>query len=210
MIKTSIFKMDDNNIDFKAIEFCAEIIKNSGNVAFPTETVYGLGANTFDGAACAKIFTAKRRSTEKAFILHMADGIDPAEFAEVNEMYFKLKKIYPCGPLTFVLPRKAALPEVVTAGGDTVAIRFPANRIAKEFIKACGVPIAAPSANISGKEPPKSAGPVIDDFNGIIDCIIDGCECDIGTHSTILPLIGEPKILREGTISGKEVLECLK
>ncbi|HBL83811.1 MAG: threonylcarbamoyl-AMP synthase [Clostridiales bacterium GWF2_38_85] len=210
MATTKIFKMDDNNIDFDTIRFCAEVIRSGGNVAFPTETVYGLGANAFNEKACAKIFAAKRRPPEKALILHMADGIDPADFAIVNDMYYKLKAIYPCGPLTFVLPRKAVLPEVVTANGDTIAFRFPANKIAKEFIRACGVPIAAPSANISGNEPPKSAKPVIDNFSGIIDCIIDGGECDIGTPSTIVLLIGEPKILREGTISGKEVLECLR
>lgn len=209
-MNTSVYRMTNEKIDRAALVECAKAIKNGGTVAFPTETVYGLGANAFDGDACAKIFAAKRRPPEKALILHLADGIDPASFAVVNDAYYKLKAAYPIGPLTFVLPLKAELPSVVTAGGTTVAFRFPENAIAREFINLCGMPIAAPSANISGKEPPKTADSVISDFSGIIDCIIDGDECGIGTPSTIISLVGEPVILREGAIPGSEVLRCLR
>ena len=209
-MQTKIISMTNDNPDIKGLAACAEAIKNGGLVAFPTETVYGLGANAFDGAACAKIFTAKRRPPEKALILHLSDKINPSSFAEINDMYLKLKKAFPIGPITFVLPLKAELPDVVTAGGNTVAFRFPENPIARQFIDMCGVPIAAPSANISGNEPPTDAVSVIRDFSGVIDCIIDGGECAVGTPSTIVSLIGEPKILREGAIPATEVLKCLR
>ena len=209
-MQTKLISMTNENLDRQGLETCAEAIKNGGLVAFPTETVYGLGANAFDGAACAKIYEAKRRPPEKALILHLSDKIDPSSFAEINDAYLKLKKAFPIGPITFVLPLKADLPTVVTAGGNTVAFRFPENPIAREFIDLCGVPIAAPSANISGKEPPTDATSVINDFSGVIDCIIDGGDCAVGTPSTIVSLIGEPKILREGAIPAEEVLKCLK
>lgn len=209
-MQTKLISMTNDNLDIHGLATCAEAIKKGGLVAFPTETVYGMGANAFDGAACEKIFTAKRRPPEKALILHLSDKIDPSSFAEINDAYLKLKKAFPLGPITFVLPLKVALPNVVTAGGNTVAFRFPENAIARALIDLCGVPIAAPSANISGKEPPADAVSVINDFSGVIDCIIDGGGCAVGTPSTIVSLIGEPRILREGAIPAYEVLRCLK
>lgn len=207
---TKIFKMTDSAPDIDALLKCADIIKNGGLVAFPTETVYGLGASALDGDACEKIFIAKKRPPEKALILHMHDSIDVSSFVEINDDYFALRHYFGDGPLTYVLKRKAILPKVVTAGGGTLAIRFPSNNIASLLIKYCNMPIAAPSANISGFPPPSDSADVIESFDGKVDAIIDAGKCGGGLPSTIVSLVDEIKFFREGAISPEEVLKCLK
>ena len=208
-MKTKIFKMTDSAPDYNALLQCADIIKKGGLVAFPTETVYGLGASAVDGLACEKIFIAKKRPPEKALILHMHKNIDASEFVFLNDKYILLRQYFGDGPLTYVLKKNFQLPNVVTAGGDTVAIRFPSNNIASLLISFCGVPIAAPSANISGFPPPSNSKEVIEFFDGKVDAIIDAGQCGGGLPSTIVSLIDEIKILREGAISPEEVFKCL-
>lgn len=207
---TKIFKMTDDSPNIEMLLECADIIKNGGLVAFPTETVYGLGASAIDGEACKKIFVAKNRPPEKALILHMHESIDVSEFAYINEEYSILREKFGDGPLTCVLKRKYPLPSVVTAGGDTVAVRYPSNNIASLLIKMSGVPIAAPSANISGFPPPSNSQDVITYFDGKVDAIIDAGKCGGGLPSTIISLVDEMKILREGAIPPEEVFKCLK
>lgn len=209
-MKTEIFQMSDSNPNFEMLQSCADIIKNGGLVAFPTETVYGLGASAINGDACEKIFIAKKRPPEKALILHMHESINASDFVCLNDKYFLLRQYFGDGPLTYVLSKKYPLPNVVTAGGETVAIRFPSNNIASKFIELCGLPIAAPSANISGFPPPSDSKEVIEYFDGKVDAIIDAGRCGGGRPSTIVSLIDEISILREGAISPEEVFECLK
>ena len=189
------------------IRFAADVLRNGGLVAFPTETVYGLGANGLDKTAVAKIFEAKGRPSDNPLILHIVKTEQLNKLVrEIPNDFYKLEKFFP-GPLTVVLKKADMVPDIVTAGLDTVAVRFPANKIAQDILRESDVPIAAPSANISGKPSPTEAQHVIDDLNGKIDIIIDGGKCDIGLESTVLDLSGcEPCILREGKIT-KEQLE---
>lgn len=209
-MKTEILKMSEDNPNLEMLQFCSDIIKKGGLVAFPTETVYGLGASAIDSLACEKIFIAKKRPPEKALILHMHKNIDASEFVILNDKYILLRQYFGDGPLTYVLKKNFQLPNVVTAGGDTVAIRFPSNKIASLLIGFCGVPIAAPSANISGFPPPSDSKDVIEFFDGKVDAIIDAGKCGGGLPSTIVSLIDEIEILREGAIPVEEVFKCLK
>ena len=180
-----------------------EIIANGGLVAFPTETVYGLGASAFDPAAAKKIYAAKGRPSDNPLIVHIADKSQIAEIAvEITPDAQKVIDAFMPGPITIILNKKSTVPDDVTAGLDTVAIRFPANETAQRLIKAAGVPIAAPSANLSGKPSPTTAAHVIADMTGRIDAIIDGGSCEVGVESTIVDFTGEkPEILRPGGVT---------
>lgn len=209
-MKTEILKMSEDNPNLEMLQFCSDIIKKGGLVAFPTETVYGLGASALNGTACEKIFIAKKRPPEKALILHMHSSVDVEDFVFTTEDYYLLRNKYPSGPLTCVLKRKADLPNVVCAGGETLAVRYPSNNIASILIELSGVPIAAPSANISGFPPPSDSDSVIEYFDGKVDAIIDAGKCGGGLPSTIVSLVDEVQFLRVGAISPEEVLKCLK
>jgi len=189
------------------IEIAAEILRNGGTVAFPTETVYGLGANALDEAAVAKIFAAKGRPSDNPLIVHIAKLDDFYKVArEVSDVAQSLMDKFWGGPLTLILKRQECVPDVVTAGLDTVAVRMPANEIALELIRASGVPIAAPSANISGKPSPTAFEHVKHDLFGKVDAIIDGGSCDVGLESTVIDMTREvPIILRPGGVSREEI-----
>lgn len=189
------------------IKECAELIKKGEIVAFPTETVYGLGANALDENAVRKIFVAKNRPSDNPFIVHVNSIEDAEKVAFVTEDAKKIFEKFSPGPITVVLKKKPIVPDCVTAGLDTVGIRMPSHKLAQEFLRECGVPIAAPSANVSKKVSPTEAQFVYDDLNGKIPAIIDGGRCDVGIESTVVSLAGDrPIILRPGAIT-KEMLE---
>lgn len=176
----------------------AELIREGKLVAFPTETVYGLGANALDAAACERIFTAKQRPHTSPLIVHV-DSIEMArryadEWPDAAE---KLARRYWPGPLTLVLPKRPLIPDVVTAGLPTVGIRVPAHPLALELIRAAGVPIAAPSANRFTELSPTEAPHVPQE---LADFVLDGGPARVGIESTVLSLAGEPALLRPGVI----------
>ena len=203
---TKIIKID-KNIDENEIRELGKILKNGGLVAFPTETVYGLGANAYNEDAVKSIFKAKGRPSDNPLIVHFADVCDIRDAVMDIPLRAKLlfEKFSP-GPLTVILKKSDKIGNAVTAGLDTVAVRIPSNEIARKLIRASGVPIAAPSANLSGKPSPTTSKHVIDDMTGRIDAIIDGGNCDVGVESTVIDMSGDvPRILRPGGITYKQI-----
>lgn len=194
--------------DEKAMAAAGEIIKKGGIVAFPTETVYGLGANAYDEAAIRKIYAAKGRPSDNPLIVHLASVEDVDKVArEMPENAKRLIERFAPGPFTLILKKQPSIPDIVTAGLDTVGVRIPKNDTARAFIKAAGVPIAAPSANISGKPSPTRAEHVIADLDGKAEAIICGESADIGVESTIIDVTGEiPVILRPGGITKEDII----
>lgn len=190
------------------ISDAAECLKKGGTVVFPTETVYGLGADAFNDAAIDKIYKAKGRPADNPLIVHIADiNSLHALTDKVSEDCRKLMDKFWPGPLTIIFPKSDKVHMRVTAGLDTVAVRFPSNPIAQRLIKESGVFVAAPSANLSGSPSPTVARHVIDDLDGRVDYIITGCDCDIGLESTVIDMTGDiPNILRPGAIT----LEMIK
>ncbi len=187
----------------------AKLIQAGELVAFPTETVYGLGANGLNGAAVAKIFAAKGRPSDNPLIEHIAKKSDVrALWSRMPKQAQILMDTFWPGPLTLVAPKSDIVPEEVTAGLDTVAVRMPQNKTARALIAKAGVPIAAPSANRSGRPSPTTAQHVLDDLGGRIPLIIDGGACKYGVESTVLSLVGEPTILRPGAIT-REMIAAL-
>lgn len=185
------------------VKEAGEIIRNGGLVAFPTETVYGLGASAFNAEAAKKIYEAKGRPSDNPLIVHISDKEQIESLAEdISSTAKKLIDAFMPGPFTIILKKRNNIPDAVTAGLDTVGIRFPENKIAAEFISAAGVPVAAPSANLSGKPSPTKAAHVIDDMSGRIDGIIDGGDCEVGVESTIVDASGDyPILLRPGGVT---------
>ena len=195
-------------IDEKSLSALGQIIKNDGIVAFPTETVYGLGTSAYSENAVKKIYEAKGRPSDNPLIVHLADSADILKVArEIPEDAKKLIEKFAPGPFTLILKKQPNIPNIVTAGLDTVGVRIPENPIARAFIKAAGVPIAAPSANISGKPSPTKAQHVIADLNGKVDAIIAGGDSKVGVESTIIDVTGEiPTILRPGGITKEDII----
>ena len=185
----------------------AEFIKNGELVAIPTETVYGLGANGLNPEAVAKIFQAKGRPQDNPLILHIADAADMEKFCHsIPEVAYRLAEAFWPGPLTLVLPARENVPSCTTAGLPTVAVRCPDNEVTREIIRLSGVPIAAPSANISGKPSTTTAAHVLHDHDGKIAAVVDGGPCRVGVESTILDLSEkEPRLLRPGGITGEQL-----
>lgn len=196
MIDTRIFTEN-------GLSEAGEIIRNGGLIAFPTETVYGLGASVFDKRAVKKIYAAKGRPSDNPLIVHISDKAQIKELAsEITPTAQKLIDSFMPGPFTVILKKNDCIPDAVTAGLDTVGIRFPENELAVKFIAAAGVPIAAPSANLSGKPSPTKAIHVINDMTGRIEGIIDGGTCNVGVESTIVDASGDvPVLLRPGGIT---------
>lgn len=189
----------------------AEILRRGGLVALPTETVYGLGANGLDEAAVAKIFLAKGRPQDNPLILHVAspDQMD-ALCHDVPPAAYALADAFWPGPLTMVLPARDLIPRATTAGLSTVALRCPDNAITREIIRLSGVPIAAPSANLSGKPSTTTAAHVLADHAGRIDAVVDGGPCRVGVESTIVDLTEpRPRLLRPGGVTPEQLLEVL-
>ena len=192
-------------------EIAANIIQNGGLVAIPTETVYGLAANGLDEAAVAKIFIAKGRPQDNPLILHIADAAQmDALCHSIPESAYRLAAKFWPGPLTLVLPARDCVPKCTTGGLSTVAVRCPDNAITREIIRLAGVPVAAPSANISGKPSTTTAQHVLHDHDGRIEAIVDGGPCRVGVESTIVDLTEErPRLLRPGGITPEQLLEVL-
>lgn len=208
---TRIFNVNNNQFE-QTIEAASQIIKDAGTVAFPTETVYGLGANALDPVAVNKIFRAKGRPADNPLIVHIATKKQLFEIAKniPTEALDLIDTFWP-GPLTIILNRRRCVPNITTGGLDTVAVRMPSNRIAIELIKRANTPIAAPSANISGRPSPTNAQHVIADMEGKIDAIIDGGSVEIGIESTVLDLTSiKPTILRPGEIGIADLKEHMK
>jgi len=196
-------KANSQKPEIEKIRIAAKVIKNSGLVAFPTETVYGLGADALNPEAVAKIFEAKERPPDNPIIVHIADKQDVYKLArEVPSSAKRLiEKFWP-GPLTLILKRSSIVPDITIVGLDTIAIRMPSNKVALALIKESGTPIAAPSANLAGKPSPTEAQHVINDLAGRIDIVLDAGPTKIGVESTVIDMTTPiPKILRPGGIS---------
>ena len=199
-----------NSIKDEALTKAAEFIKNGGLVAFPTETVYGLGGDGLNSEAASKIYKAKGRPSDNPLILHINDQKMLHKIVnDVNSMAKKIMTAFCPGPITLILPKSDIVPSSVTGGLDTVAVRMPDNDIARELIRLSNTPIAAPSANISGRPSPTTAQAVYNDLHDRIDMILDGGACHFGVESTIVDCTEDvPIILRPGAIT-KEMLEEL-
>ena len=192
-------------------QIAAHIIKTGGLVAIPTETVYGLAANGLDPEAVAKIFIAKGRPQDNPLILHIADAAQMEALCHsIPDSAYRLAERFWPGPLTLVLPARDCVPKCTTGGLSTVAVRCPDNAITRQIIRLSGVPVAAPSANISGKPSTTTAQHVLHDHNGRIDAIVDGGSCRVGVESTIVDLTEErPRLLRPGGITPEQLMEVL-
>ena len=191
------------------LDECAELIRKGEIVAFPTETVYGLGGNALNESAVKKIYEAKQRPSDNPFIVHVYDMSDIDEVAYLSKEAEQIFRRFTPGPLTIVLPKKSLVPDCVTAGLNTVGIRMPSHSLGREFLKRCALPIAAPSANKSKRVSPTTAEHVFEDMNGLIPAIIDGGQCSVGIESTVLGLFDEPIVLRPGAITAEMLKEFL-
>lgn len=197
--------------DPRTLEISAEIIRSGGLLGIPTETVYGLGANGLDPEAVKKIFEAKGRPQDNPLILHVSGKEQVNLFCrDIPAVAYRLMDAFWPGPLTLVLKARDNVPRRTTANLDTVAIRCPDNDLTRAIIEAAGVPIAAPSANISGKPSPTTAQHVYHDMKGKIEAIVDGGPCSVGLESTIVDLTGDhPRLLRPGGITPETLQEYL-
>lgn len=193
--------------DKSGLEKAAEIIKSGGIVAFPTETVYGLGANALSADACLKIFKAKGRAADNPLIVHICDIDDLYGIvSEVPDKARVLAEHFWSGPLTMIFRKKSVIPDEVTCNMDTVAVRFPSHPTAQALIRLSGVPIAAPSANLSGSPSPVTAQHCIRDLTGRADAVINGSDCECGVESTILLMTAEPPVLlRPGSVTVEQI-----
>lgn len=198
-----VARVNPENIDSKELDEVARIIREGGTVAFPTETVYGLGANAFLPDAVDNIFKAKGRPNDNPLIVHIHSISQVDELvSEIPETAKVLMDKFWPGPLTIIMKKSDKVPENVTAGLDTVGIRFPQNPVAREFLRLADVPVAAPSANTSGRPSPTSFKHVLGDLYGKIDAIIDGGHSKFGLESTIIDVSGDvPMVLRPGSIT---------
>lgn len=209
-MKTMISSIDKDNIDLEELKKHAKLLSEGKTVIFPTETVYGLGANALDEDAVKKIYEAKGRPSDNPLIVHIHEKEQVHELAkDVNDnAKIVMDRFWP-GPITIILNKKDIVPKTTSGGLDTVAIRMPSHKIAKEIIKQSGVPIAAPSANISGRPSPTKAQHVKDEMEGRVSGIVLGGDSNFGLESTVLDLTSEtPMILRPGSIT-KEDLESV-
>jgi L-threonylcarbamoyladenylate synthase len=203
---TKIIKLNPKNPSIEDIKKAADVIKKGGLVAFPTETVYGLGADALNPSAVKKIFLAKNRPVDNPLIVHISKKSDLGFLGKVTPKAKALIKRFWPGPLTLVVEKKPIVPKETSGGLNTVAVRMPSNKIASLLIKYAGVPIAAPSANLAGKPSPTKAKHVIEDLNGKVDMIIDGGKTNIGLESTVLDLTSHPPtLLRAGKITVEQI-----
>lgn len=209
---TKIISFDSNHLEFiNTIGYAADVLKKGGTVVFPTETVYGLGANALDDNAVRKIFTAKGRPTDNPLIVHIWNIEQVNELvSEIPSVFIKLAEKFWPGPLTIVMKRSGNVSDAITAGLDTIGIRMPNHPIALELLKLANIPVAAPSANISGSPSPTEVEHVIKDLQGKVDVIIDGGDCSVGLESTVLDITGDIlEILRPGGVTAEQIIEVL-
>lgn len=214
MVETQRWRVDPKAPDLERlpqIKEAAEAIRNGEVVAFPTETVYGLGGNAQLGSAVTKIYQAKGRPSDNPLIVHVADDEQIRELCtEINPIAKKLADRFWPGPMTLVLPSRGKVSDAVTAGLSTVAIRMPSHPVARALIRVAGLPIAAPSANRSGRPSPTRAEHVVHDLNGLIFGILDGGETDVGLESTVVDCTTTPvTVLRPGGISAEQLTETI-
>lgn len=210
-MNTKVVIIEKEKIQDEYLHEAAQILREGGLVAFPTETVYGLGANALNAEAAGKIYEAKGRPSDNPLIAHIAKPEDLIPLVkEIPEAGRKLMENYWPGPLTLIFPKSEIVPHGTTGGLDTVAVRMPSDPIANRLIELAGVPVAAPSANTSGRPSPTRAQHVIEDMNGKIEMIIDGGEVGIGVESTIVDVSGPvPMLLRPGAITMEMLRETL-
>ena len=210
-MNTIYAKTDPDDIDMSVIEKAGSIVKQGGLVAFPTETVYGLGADALCGASSKKIYEAKGRPSDNPLIIHIAELEDIYRIVKIvpPEALALAKRYWP-GPLTMIFDKASIVPRETTGGLDTVAVRFPSHPVAKAFIKAAGGFVAAPSANLSGRPSPTTGKHVAEDMEGRIDMIIDSGPCDIGLESTIIDMTSDvPMMLRPGYVNEEMLRDVL-
>jgi len=204
-MRTQLLKADESSL-----QLAAELIQAGQVVGIPTETVYGLGADALNEQAVHRIFAAKERPADNPLIVHVADFSDLEPLCHVNDMAKRLNDAFWPGPLTMILPKKNVVPTVVTAGLDSVAVRMPSHPVAQRIIRMSACPIAAPSANRSGRPSPTQAQHVFEDMDGRIPLIIDGGESDVGVESTVVALTGQTAIvLRPGGITPEMIAAVL-
>ena len=210
-MNTQIFRIADPSADADKITAAAALLRQGEVVAIPTETVYGLAANALDADAVKKIFIAKGRPQDNPLIVHLASPDQIGSVArEIPERAYALLRRFSPGPLTVILKKKDCIPDVVSAGLPTVAVRVPSHPAANAVIRAAGVPLAAPSANLSGFPSPTSAVDVMDDMTGRVAAIVDGGDCECGIESTVVTLAADPpRLLRPGVITAEQLKEIL-
>ncbi len=209
-MQTEIVKIKNpDSPDENQLLFAAKTIRDGGLVVFPTETVYGLGADATNEVAVSHIYEAKGRPSDNPLIIHISIPEDAEEYAYTSDLYYRIADAFMPGPITVVLKSKQTVPKKTRGGLDTVAVRCPKSEIARELIRLSGTAIAAPSANLSGSPSPTVASHVIDDMTGRVDVIIDGGACDIGLESTIVKIEDEKNLtlLRPGKITLEELRE---
>ncbi|MBR0230635.1 MAG: threonylcarbamoyl-AMP synthase [Clostridia bacterium] len=203
-----ICKTDDKNPNKEIILACAEVIKNGGIAIFPTETVYGIGVNAFDESAVRRLYALKKRPADKPLLMHIRGREAAEQLGYLGCRARKLIELYTPGPLTLVVKKRPRVPACAVSGGETVGLRFPSNGIFTELAKAAGVPIAATSANFSGFESAKNASELAS-LASLADFVIDGGECEYSFESTILSLVGRPRILRQGAFPRERIEEVI-
>ncbi len=210
-MQTARLNVFDVKKDSQAVKTACEILKQGGLVAIPTETVYGLAANAFDEDAVANIFKAKGRPQDNPLIVHVSDYEMLRQVAkELPEKAMELGEKFWPGPLTMVLPRGEKVPASVSAGLNTVAVRMPSNEVAREIIAKSGLPLAAPSANLSGSPSPTTAEHVLFDLDGKIDAVVVSQRADVGVESTVVTLCtNPPRLLRPGGVTVEQLREIL-
>lgn len=204
-------KMNTQMLSAKDTQVAAKILREGGLVAIPTETVYGLAANALDENAVRKIFVAKGRPSDNPLIVHISKVEEiKALVRDFTPDAQRLAEAFWPGPLTIILKKSDAIPDVISGGLDTVAIRLPAHPVAREIIEAAGCPLAAPSANLSGSPSPTRASHVIDDLSGKIDAIVDAGACEVGLESTVISLCTTvPRVLRPGAVTVEQLRKVL-
>ena len=209
-LNTVHITLNPDNFDEALLKPAAEAIRRGGLVIFPTETVYGLGGDATNAESASKIYAAKGRPSDNPLIIHIADPRDAEPYCRTSPLYYRLASNFMPGPLTVIMPKKDTIPERVTGGLDSVAVRCPSHPIANALIRLCGVPIAAPSANISGRPSPTRAEHASHDLDGRVDYIIDGGECRFGVESTIVRIDDDKSLtlLRPGAIT-YDALRCV-
>ena len=212
-MQTKVIKITDPSASVAELKEAARILREGGLVVFPTETVYGLGGNGLSAESSEKIYAAKGRPSNNPLIIHISSPEEADQYAVTGDLYRRLAAAFMPGPLTVVLPKRDCVPYATTGGLDTVAVRCPDHPIAHALLAACDFPVAAPSANLSGKPSPTLAEHVISDLSGRVDMIIDGGESDIGLESTIIKLDHDHEgeyltLLRPGGIT-VDALTCV-